>query len=54
LQDGEKGPPPRMARRRMARSDAQAPEQDVPSVKCAKDGTAFDQKAQRFCGLDSV
>ncbi|MDR3587556.1 MAG: hypothetical protein P4L59_19925 [Desulfosporosinus sp.] len=28
-----------------------ATEQDVPSVECAKDGIAFDQKAQRFCVL---
>ncbi|HUS88309.1 MAG TPA: hypothetical protein VMW91_02890 [Desulfosporosinus sp.] len=27
----------------MARSDAHATEQDVPSVECAKDGIAFDQ-----------
>jgi len=33
---------------RMARSGTHATEQDVPSVECAKDGRAFDQKAQRF------
>jgi hypothetical protein len=30
---------------------AHATAQDVPSVECAKDGIAFDQKAQRFCVL---
>jgi len=35
----------------MVRSGAYATEQDVPSVECAKDGIAFDQKAQRFCFL---
>ena len=34
-----------------ARSDALATAQDVPSVECAKDGIAFDQKAQKFCVL---
>ena len=38
----------------MARSDAHATAQDVPSVECAKDGIAFDQKAQRFCGFSCI
>jgi hypothetical protein len=33
---------------RMVRSGTHATEQDVPSVECAKDGIAFEQKAQRF------
>jgi hypothetical protein len=33
---------------------AHATAQDVPSVECAKDGIAFDQKAQRLCVLAAV